>query len=490
MADELEPLQISQSPIMPPVPDKPPVSGGPAIESPDSLTTTGYTTDVVPVPTPITSATHNIVQTPDNARVAFPKGTPTETMHAALSKRWTQLVQSSIKVLGGSDLPANIMRAVSAEQTPAGHAAAVANRTAPIINAVGQVVNAIPGAGTALEAGEKYYVEPMEKWTQAVRKAAIASVQSPFATMSPKTQNYLRSQGIKPEGPMPPWMQGINEESIGFAAQMVSDPRMYPFFAESLATEAAPGVARAVLGRALSGVVATQMGAGATSQVQNLIDNWDTMSVKERSAALTGTTLDTVMAGLSGYHAAVGSPVAPTPETKAAATPYEGAERRVSDRTLMSPTEINAAIEARQLQGIRTPFDVTEGANETIARDVNMPQMPHAEQPVTVGTPEGAARDTQLFAQARTELGPDASVSDVAKRAQELKAAPKADANELQLRAHEANGGSTFTPDGKNLIGEDKYAVGAYPERTEQVDNLTPERLQAFKDKKDRKSVV
>jgi hypothetical protein len=42
----------------------------------------------------------------------------------------------------------------------------------------------------------------------------------------------------------------------------------------------------------------------------------------------------------------------------------------------------------------------------------------------TVGTAAGAARDTQLFQQARAELGEGASVSEVARRAQELKTAP------------------------------------------------------------------
>ena len=52
-----------------------------------------------------------------------------------------------------------------------------------------------------------------------------------------------------------------------------------------------------------------------------------------------------------------------------------------------------------------------------------------------------------------------------------------------QLAAHEANGGSTFSSKGKDLNGTDKYSVGAYPDRTEQVDKLTPERLEEFKKK-------
>jgi hypothetical protein len=50
-----------------------------------------------------------------------------------------------------------------------------------------------------------------------------------------------------------------------------------------------------------------------------------------------------------------------------------------------------------------------------------------------------------------------------------------------QLSAHEEGGGSTFTPAGENLAGKDLYSVGAYPERTVQVDKLTPEVLAKFK---------
>jgi hypothetical protein len=52
---------------------------------------------------------------------------------------------------------------------------------------------------------------------------------------------------------------------------------------------------------------------------------------------------------------------------------------------------------------------------------------------------------------------------------------------EPQIAAHEAEGGSTFTPEGKNLAGENLHAVGSYPERTLQVDKLTPEVLDKFK---------
>jgi hypothetical protein len=52
-----------------------------------------------------------------------------------------------------------------------------------------------------------------------------------------------------------------------------------------------------------------------------------------------------------------------------------------------------------------------------------------------------------------------------------------------QLAEHEASGGSTFSSAGKNLKDTGKYSVGAYPDRTETVAKLTPEKLEAYKRK-------
>jgi hypothetical protein len=60
----------------------------------------------------------------------------------------------------------------------------------------------------------------------------------------------------------------------------------------------------------------------------------------------------------------------------------------------------------------------------------------------------------------------------------EQKAAP-----ESQIDVHEKTGGSTFTPEGKNLAGSDLHAVAPYPERSQVVDKLTPENLAAYKAK-------
>jgi hypothetical protein len=152
---------------------------------------------------------------------------------------------------------------------------------------------------------------------------------------------------------------------------------------------------------------------------------------------------------------------------------YKGEERRETPRKApLNAKETEEAMKNRK--SFTNPFDETEGAAKTIAGDKNMPKHPAEEK---VGTEAAAKSDTEHFANAKKELGDKASISDVAKRAQELKDAT------AQLEVHEKNGGSTFSSKGKDLNGTDKYSVGAYPDRTEQVDKLTPERLDEFKKK-------
>ncbi len=122
------------------------------------------------------------VATPDGSKIVFPRGTTSTEAHQHISK-WCQDSMEKAAI------------------------------------AVGGAINATPGAGAALEAGQKYYVEPTEKYLGAVGEAAKESVQSPLAKLPPKTQTYLRSQGVNPEGPMPAWAQGINESTIQFASQ-------------------------------------------------------------------------------------------------------------------------------------------------------------------------------------------------------------------------------------------------------------------------------
>jgi hypothetical protein len=60
-------------------------------------------------------------------------------------------------------------------------------------------------------------------------------------------------------------------------------------------------------------------------------------------------------------------------------------------------------------------------------------------------------------------------------------ASGEGDATLKQIAVHDKQGGSTFTPEGQNLMNEDVYSVGAHPDRTLHVDKLTPDILEKFK---------
>jgi hypothetical protein len=70
---------------------------------------------------------------------------------------------------------------------------------------------------------------------------------------------------------------------------------------------------------------------------------------------------------------------------------------------------------------------------------------------------------------------------NTAEEGQKAFEAPRGNATNEQLAAHENTGGSTFSPSGQNLAGKDVYSVGAHPDRTQSVNKLTPEILDKYK---------
>lgn len=132
------------------------------------------------------------------------------------------------------------------------------------------------------------------------------------------------------------------------------------------------------------------------------------------------------------------------PEEKAE---YKGEERREKPRpALMSPVEIENAMKGRK--PVSTPFDVTEGAMETIKRDQAMPKHP-AEEPAKVEKPkEVLYRGTNAAESAKIEesgkITPDAFSSG---HLTPDKATAEAYAK--------ANGGKVYSVDAKHVPEKD-----------------------------------
>jgi hypothetical protein len=111
-------------------------------------------------------------------------------------------------------------------------------------------------------------------------------------------------------------------------------------------------------------------------------------------------------------------------------TQIKGVESKIptpeQEKAVMQASDYRAAVKKAMEKGEEPPsreqFAEQPDLKETARRLIEEQQA--KEPPQTAGTVQGAARDTKLFQQAKAELGEGASISDIAKRAQELKMTP------------------------------------------------------------------
>ena len=110
---------------------------------------------------------------------------------------------------------------------------------------------------------------------------------------------------------------------------------------------------------------------------------------------------------------------------------------------------------------------------------------------VKAETAKTSAKDTDHMQAAIKELGPDAKLSDITKRAQELKD------THAQADWHNDNGGSTFHPTKGNLDGKPFFSVGGEPEfrdpklkMTTDGEKLTAEQIAEFSNRPEVKAAL
>lgn len=102
------------------------------------------------------------------------------------------------------------------------------------------------------------------------------------------------------------------------------------------------------------------------------------------------------------------------------------------DTENLSPEDASKVWQTIHMQDYFPDVKVTQAAQKLVQKAAGQPQAPSA--PQTVGTAAGAQTDTALFQQARQKLGPNASVSDIAKEAQAMKTAGQSPDLGAQLR--------------------------------------------------------
>lgn len=163
-----------------------------------------------------------------------------------------------------------------------------------------------PWAEKGLEFGEKYLVDPFEKVAQWGQKMGA--------------EGYLGIGGF-PESEIqksPTWMQPIEGGLRGVGGALggqVTDPRMWPFMAESVGA----GLVSPMLSKAAGLGFRGQMAYGAGEGAHNLYKNWNQMSPAQRGEGVVSTALQAGMAG----HGLPGEIRGETPPPPAGAVPID-----------------------------------------------------------------------------------------------------------------------------------------------------------------------
>lgn len=287
------------------------------------------------VPTIPTLDTHHIVQAPDGAKVAFPKGTPPDTMHQEMTKWWQPHLQRTVAAWDSvRNAASNAAQAIGLPSDMPEWQKASDEFVRDPIGTTGDVVGAIIGG---LTHGANAVIPSTPE-----NNAMIARAQAEYA-------------------------QGNHLAAAVTLTPLVGD-----------------GLAKAVKqaqARDYSGSLGTAAGVVAPFLTESFKGEAELPVTKEPAYA--------------GEERRAGAPEQPA---------FTGTERRGA---LMSPTQIENNLKTGQ--PVTTPFDNTEGAMDTINRDLAT----RLEKPKSP-TP---AEDTAFFNKKEAEQAkPGVSVSEMSDR--------------------------------------------------------------------------
>ena len=154
----------------------------------------------------------------------------------------------------------------------------------------------------------------------------------------------------------------------------------------------------------------------------------------------------------------------PAPETKETPEEYKGEERRENARpATMTPTEIEEAMKNRK--PVHTPFDVTQGAMDTIKRDKDLPKSPAEEFSEKTAVPnkmsEAGPKNTDRFP----------AMSDRLSKFRESQAVPKSESTGYKAKNEEV------VPTGAEGREAAKSAEEYHPAVEQKVNELSDENL-------------
>ena len=426
-----------------------------------------------------TSDTHNIVQAPDGARVAFPKGTDPNEMHNEMEKWWQPHLQrtaaawdsvknaasNAAQALGlPSDMPEWQVQTDEFMLDPIGktrdvvgaiigglaHGANAVIPSTPENNAMVKRAQAEYAKGNHLAAAVTLTPLIGDGLAKSVKQAQTRDYSGSLGTAVGVVAPFL-IDSFKGEGELPITREKPVQPTTTSYEHTPDQSGQFGNFEHVVTTKNAEG-------KTVGHLAAQDTAPGEVTIRSNQIYDEAHRGQGKGTAAIRtlvnetakNPSLKTIHSDITTTGAARGAwekiaDVNPDTVTKqdfngvprwsvdldkvrekAANTPeFNGEERRGTARSApMAATDLEQAMK-NPGQRIQTPFDVTEGAMDTINRDIASRLEKPPVKAQTVGTAEGAANDTALFAKAKAALGPDASLSAIAKEAQRMKDNPE-----------------------------------------------------------------
>ena len=432
------------------------------------------------VPTMPTADTHHIVQAPDGAKVAFPKGTPPDTMHQEMTKWWQPHLQRTQDAWKGlTDIVSNTAEALglpaSGQEVKATADDFIKDPIATTHAAVTGIVSGLAGGLNSVIPGTP---QNRELITKAQQELGTGNTLAAATTLIPLAGSGL-AKAVK------------QAQSRHFAASFGTTlGTMLPFFTESLKGEGELPITREkpvqptttsyehtpdqtgqfgnyehvvttknAEGRAVGHLAAQDTAPGEVTIRSNQIYDEAHRGQGKGTAAIRtlvnetakNPELKTIHSDITTTGAARGAweKIADAnPDTvtkqdfngvprwsvdldkvreKAANAPeFNGEERRGATRgPLMKATDIENNLKTGQ--PVSTPFDSTAGAMDTINRDIDKRTAKPGAAPIDADAEalkkalSGSAGENALYAKAKAELGPEATPSEVAQHAQAMR---------------------------------------------------------------------
>lgn len=421
-----------------------------------------------------TSSTHNIVQAPDGSRVAFPKGTDPNTMHAEMEKWWAPHIQRASAAWDSiRNVASNAAQAVGLPADMPEWQKASDDFVRDPVAATGDIIGAIVG-GLAHGANAAIPNTPENQALVSRAQAAWAHGDHLAAavTLTPLVGDGL-AKAVKQAQTRD--YSGALGTSIGVAAPFLTDTfkaegelpvthekPVVPTKTEYTATPDQSGqfgnlqhvvTTKDAAGNVVGHLAAQETAPGTVTERFSHVDEAHQGQGKGTAQIRTlvqetakNPELHTVNSDVSTTPAARGSwekfraenPEAVTVtdhkgtpiwsvdldkvrEQAASASEFNGEERRGTSRAAL-PTANEVEQGLKTGQPVRTIADQTARAQETINRGVAQELAPKDADALALKKAlNGSAGENALYAKAKAELGPEATPSEVAQRAQAMK---------------------------------------------------------------------